>query len=168
MEKQIGPRAQNSALPDVGLALGCNLRLARHWARSRVPSPPRPSSAKVTCSPTNPAGDHSADCGKRQGKTSALPEQGSVLDIHNEGLPTSPSTGTLTHLVGRLFTHTEALLQPLRYGHPLPWGLGRTVNPSTSASAVAEPPELFQLKCPSHVSKAARHLNRNKPSVPQI
>jgi hypothetical protein len=33
---------------------------------------------------------------------------------------------------------------------------------------VAEPPELFQLKCPSHASKAATHLNRNKPSVPQI
>jgi hypothetical protein len=34
--------------------------------------------------------------------------------------------------------------------------------------AVAEPPELFQLKCPSHALEAATHLNRNKPSVPQI
>jgi hypothetical protein len=34
--------------------------------------------------------------------------------------------------------------------------------------AVAEPPELFQLKCPSHASEATTHLNRNKPSVPQI
>jgi hypothetical protein len=33
---------------------------------------------------------------------------------------------------------------------------------------VAEPPELFQLKCPSHASKAATHLNQNKQSVPQI
>jgi hypothetical protein len=34
--------------------------------------------------------------------------------------------------------------------------------------AVAEPPELFQLKCPSHALEAATHLNRNNPSVPQI
>jgi hypothetical protein len=33
---------------------------------------------------------------------------------------------------------------------------------------VAEPPELFQLKCLSHTSGAATHLNRNNPSVPQI
>jgi hypothetical protein len=33
---------------------------------------------------------------------------------------------------------------------------------------VAEPPELFQLKCLSHASRAATHLNRNNPSVPQI
>jgi hypothetical protein len=34
--------------------------------------------------------------------------------------------------------------------------------------AVAEPPELFQLKCPSHALEAATHLNQNNPSVPQI
>jgi hypothetical protein len=34
--------------------------------------------------------------------------------------------------------------------------------------AVAEPPELFQLKCPSHALEVATHLNRNNPSVPQI
>jgi hypothetical protein len=33
---------------------------------------------------------------------------------------------------------------------------------------MAEPPELFQLKCPSHASRAATHLNQNKLSVPQI
>jgi hypothetical protein len=33
---------------------------------------------------------------------------------------------------------------------------------------VAEPPELFQLKCLSHASGAVTHLNRNNPSVPQI
>jgi hypothetical protein len=33
---------------------------------------------------------------------------------------------------------------------------------------VAEPPELFQLKCPSLALKARLHLNRNKPSVPRI
>jgi hypothetical protein len=34
--------------------------------------------------------------------------------------------------------------------------------------SVAEPPELFQLKCLSHASRVATHLNRNNPSVPQI
>jgi hypothetical protein len=33
---------------------------------------------------------------------------------------------------------------------------------------VAEPPELFQLKCLGHASGAVTHLNRNNPSVPQI
>ena len=33
---------------------------------------------------------------------------------------------------------------------------------------VAEPPELFQLKCLSHASGAATHLNWNNQSVPQI
>ena len=33
---------------------------------------------------------------------------------------------------------------------------------------VAEPPELFQLKCLSHALGAVTHLNQNNPSVPQI
>jgi hypothetical protein len=33
---------------------------------------------------------------------------------------------------------------------------------------VAEPPELFQLKCPSPALEARPHLNRNNPSVPRI
>jgi hypothetical protein len=33
---------------------------------------------------------------------------------------------------------------------------------------VAEQPESFQLKCPSHASEGATHLNRNNQSVPQI
>jgi hypothetical protein len=33
---------------------------------------------------------------------------------------------------------------------------------------VAEPPELFQLKCPSPALEARPHLKRNKPSVPRI
>jgi hypothetical protein len=33
---------------------------------------------------------------------------------------------------------------------------------------VAEPPELFQLKCPSCTLKAATHLNRNNPLVLRI
>jgi hypothetical protein len=34
--------------------------------------------------------------------------------------------------------------------------------------SVAEPPELFQLKCLSPTLKARPHLNRNKTSVPRI
>jgi hypothetical protein len=33
---------------------------------------------------------------------------------------------------------------------------------------VAEPPELFQLKCLSPTLEARPHLNRNNPSVPRI
>jgi hypothetical protein len=33
---------------------------------------------------------------------------------------------------------------------------------------VAEPPKLFELKCPSHALEAATHLIWNNPSVPQI
>jgi hypothetical protein len=38
----------------------------------------------------------------------------------------------------------------------------------SAPACVAEPPELFQLKCLSHASGAVTHLNRNNPSVPQI
>jgi hypothetical protein len=107
-------------------------------------STPHPSSALVACSTANPASDHSANCGTckekldhRLEKTSVSPEQGSDLGICSEGIPTSPSTGTLTHLVSMPFTHIKVLLQQLRYGQPLPWGLGRTGNPSTSASALS-------------------------------
>ena len=37
-----------------------------------------------------------------------------------------------------------------------------------NCNLVAEPPELFQLKCLSHAPGAVTHLNRNNPSVPQI
>jgi competence protein ComGC len=43
------------------------------------------------------------------------------------------------------------------------WCTGLSVEP-----AVAEPPELFQLKCLSHASGAVTHLNRNNPVVPQM
>jgi hypothetical protein len=35
-------------------------------------------------------------------------------------------------------------------------------------SIVAEPPRLFQLKCPSRTLEAATHLNRNNPLVLRI
>jgi hypothetical protein len=46
---------------------------------------------------------------------------------------------------------------------------GATSTPEVQPIAfVAEPPKLFQLKCLSHASGAATHLNRNNPSVLQI
>jgi hypothetical protein len=42
------------------------------------------------------------------------------------------------------------------------------INIVRARGSVAEPPKLFQLKCLSHASRAVTHLNRNKPSVPQI
>jgi hypothetical protein len=46
--------------------------------------------------------------------------------------------------------------------------LGQLDLPVCFGTPVAEPPELFQLKCLSHASGAVTHLNRNNPSVPQI
>jgi hypothetical protein len=37
-----------------------------------------------------------------------------------------------------------------------------------AAVAVAELPELFQLKCPSPALEARPHLNGNNPSIPRI
>jgi hypothetical protein len=59
---------------------------------------------------------------------------------------------------------------------PTPQACGGAASPSDwidwslcgEAKVVAEPPELFQLKCLSHASGAVTHLNRNNPSVPQI
>jgi hypothetical protein len=50
---------------------------------------------------------------------------------------------------------------------PLPTVGAGHASPADCA-VVAEPPELFQLKCLSHASGAVTHLNRNNPSVPQI
>jgi hypothetical protein len=43
-----------------------------------------------------------------------------------------------------------------------------TADRPFQAPTVAEPPELFQLKCLSPALEARPHLNRNNPSVPQI
>jgi hypothetical protein len=116
-EKQTSPRAQISASPDARLALGRK-------------SPHRPSSASATCPTANPAGGHSAHCGTHQGrlnhrfgKTSASPEQGSNLDICSKGIPTSPSTGTLTHPVSRLLPIPKLCYNNYGMGDPSPGGL---------------------------------------------
>jgi hypothetical protein len=49
-----------------------------------------------------------------------------------------------------------------------PWIRRPLVVDGSGIVRVAEPPELFQLKCLSHASGAVTHLNRNNPSVLQI
>jgi hypothetical protein len=51
---------------------------------------------------------------------------------------------------------------------PLAAKSGAPTSSKAPEAAVAEPPELFQLKCLSHASGAVTHLNRNNPSVLQI
>jgi hypothetical protein len=55
--------------------------------------------------------------------------------------------GKTEQALSRLFTHTEALLQQLRYGHPLPEGLGRMANPSAYASALCGKPTGTSKQC---------------------
>jgi hypothetical protein len=97
----------------------------------RVPSSPRPSSASATCCTTNLVGDLCVNCGARQGKldhrlgkTSTSPELGSDLDIRSEGLPMSPSTGTLTPPVSRLLPMPRPCYNHYGMSIPSPEGSG--------------------------------------------
>jgi hypothetical protein len=47
-------------------------------------------------------------------------------------------------------------------------GTGQSGGAPDSPVPMAEPPELFQLKCLSHASWVVTYLNWNNPSVPQI
>jgi hypothetical protein len=67
-------------------------------------------------------------------------------------------------------TNTETILYPFALSR---WLFNLVLNLCSliiihysSMFIVAEPPELFQLKCPGHASGAVTHLNRNNPSVP--
>jgi hypothetical protein len=141
-EEQIGPRAQNSASPNVGLALGHHLRLARRRARPQVSPSPHPSTVSATCSTANPAGDHSINCGACQGKldhrlekTSASLELGSDLNICSKGHPTSLNVGTLMRPVSRLLPMTKPYYNHYGMGTPSPGGSGvwPTAQPRLSA-----------------------------------
>jgi hypothetical protein len=57
--------------------------------------------------------------------------------------------------------------RPRFSGNP-PSTSSRLTLKDTNINTMAEPPELFQLKCLRQASRAATHLNRNNPSVPQI
>jgi hypothetical protein len=66
--------------------------------------------------------------------------------------------------------HVHNQLRPLmaRIGICGPDNLGGLSQRGIRAIPVAEPPELFQLKCPSPALEVATHLNRSNPLVPQI
>jgi hypothetical protein len=64
----------------------------------------------------------------------------------------------------RLLYGSEAMTpQEIKHGSPR-----KVPSAVPDVDDVAEPPELFQLKCLSHAPGAVTHLNRNNPSVPQI
>jgi hypothetical protein len=54
------------------------------------------------------------------------------------------------------------------YFHVALFGPARTWLMNLALGSVAEPPELFQLKCLSPTLEARPHLNRNNTSVPRI
>jgi hypothetical protein len=80
-----------------------------------------------------------------------------------------------TEAVDAAATSSLPVLLPAPTSIPTGAVVGSPVEPPVAADVemakvppVAEPPELFQLKCLSHASGAVTHLNRNNPSVPQI
>jgi hypothetical protein len=84
----------------------------------------------------------------------------------------------IMELVGVVFIDTNHLLVVAHFLSPAdgPPSWPRWSAPThqqlklqrSAVMSVAEPPKLFQLKCPSHALEAATHLNRNNSSVPRI
>jgi hypothetical protein len=69
------------------------------------------------------------------------------------------------------YTQSQADLNQVSAFLDSAWTLNSSLNAqldSEKMAHVAEPPELFQLKCLSPTLEARPHLNRNKTSVPQI
>jgi hypothetical protein len=83
--------------------------------------------------------------------------------------PSSPNSLMYqSHFLKKTFSSRITLtMTPWSY-HVLSKSSWFTMSSLTRVVHVAEPPKLFQLKCLSHVSRAATHLNRNNPSVTQI
>jgi hypothetical protein len=85
--------------------------------------------------------------------------------------PTPPEPGWSISLLHKSPTRTISSKPSLETSraHTCVLGtLGISEAAASSQGNVAEPPELFQLKCLSPALEARPHLNRNKPSVPQI
>jgi hypothetical protein len=82
--------------------------------------------------------------------------------------------------MGRVIDRDRARLEPVEvgkyYGSTLGHGMGLgwldnargTASKRGRTPAVAELPELFQLKCLSPALEARPHLNGNNPSIPRI
>jgi hypothetical protein len=104
---------------------------------------PRPSSASATYSAANLVDGHSAKLchTSRDGSSNTSGR----LSPRPSGAPTSISVAGNLDVIPRkdadtpckqAFSPYPVLLQQLRNGQLLPWGLGRTDNPSASASAL--------------------------------
>jgi hypothetical protein len=115
------PDGTSNTTGKVDWASGANFRLARRWARPRAQSPSLPtlssSSGAISASPelglgyllaTNPASDHSANCGisqgkldRRLGKTFDSPEQGSMGEaiLSLEGADAPPKNTELVIMI---------------------------------------------------------------------
>jgi hypothetical protein len=122
------PSGTISASPDAELALGHRLHLAR--ARPRLPAPPRTPQTTTLLTVAHVRKDSTI-----LGKTFASFELGFDLDTCMKGHPhvIQHRDADASHKL--TFTHTEVLLQPLRY--PLPQGLERMANPSALVSALS-------------------------------
>jgi hypothetical protein len=92
-----------------------------------------------------------------------------------------PTTWAEPYSAPALSTLPYKYSSPVTLVHGIRWGdeerssgrareeTGRMgISPVAALGSVAEPTELFQLKCLSHASGAITHLNRNNPSVPHI
>jgi hypothetical protein len=120
---RVQPSGDLSASPDVKLD-------------PRANSPPRPSSASVTYYAANPTDGHSANYGAHQGMVRLTPREDFHLDRAGALISISTS-GNLDIILCQdadaprmqPLAHTPTLLQQLRHGQPLPWGLGHMDNP---------------------------------------
>jgi hypothetical protein len=75
---------------------------------------------------------------------------------------------TTFYLFNICLVYTRHLFSLSHLSHELFRTWCRAGSRVVRAGRVAEPPELFQLKCPSPTLEARPHLNRNKTSVPRI
>jgi hypothetical protein len=93
------------------------------------------------------------------------PRRGGRYDSGEDQSPSSEPPGSVVFQPSHT---TGAVPDPVPnpdYYHKV---LGGDEAGTVARGLVAEPPELFQLKCLSHAPGAITHLNRNNPSVPQI
>jgi hypothetical protein len=99
-----------STSPDDGLALGHRLHLARVWPR--LLAPPRILQTTTLSTVARVRKNMTVSSGRLPPRPSLALSSISAPNItQHRGIDASSK---------QTFTHTEALLQPLRYGHPLP------------------------------------------------
>jgi hypothetical protein len=149
-----------SASPDPGISLrvislprptsGSTLRRILSLARAQ-PRPPTTPRIPQTNTPPN-GGVHQGMARLTPREDYHLDQAGALISISATGnldiIPCQDANAPCKQSLA----HTPALLQQLRHGQPLPRGLGRTDNPSTSALALYEES--------THVSQQHSSLSR--------